>query len=291
MFDPTNKIWTVASCGKPVHPEYLGFLNNSFQMTESSVVAIFTSIKKLKICRGISECNLALESPNVLKVLHCSNYCKDQKISYHSTTCNTFISTKQHQSSNVCYCKKIMKLNFDNNSETGKENISEKVKSDSDTCRKNVTVLSYITNNPLPTKQFPVSPNQNGDDNVVDSSKVLMSESDHFDLQTILDSIIPDCPPRMLAFLQSQQRAMNTSKNGRRWNKDIIRMCLSLWCRSPRGYKDLRDSGFMVLPSQQLLQIYLKKFTKSQVLTKTSCTGCCQRQSVKTYLLKDMMVG
>lgn len=86
-----------------------------------------------------------------------------------------------------------------------------------------------------------------------------MSESDHFDLQTILDSIISNCPPRMLAFLQSQQRAMNTSKNGRRWNKDIIRMCLSLWCRSPRGYKDLRDSGFMVLPSQQLLQIYKNK--------------------------------
>ena len=33
-------------------------------------------------------------------------------------------------------------------------------------------------------------------------------------------------------------------------------MCLTLWCRSPRGYTELRNSNFMILPSQQLLQKY-----------------------------------
>ena len=43
---------------------------------------------------------------------------------------------------------------------------------------------------------------------------------------------------------------------GRRCDKDIVRMCLTLWCRSPRGYTELRNSNFMILPSQQLLQKY-----------------------------------
>ncbi|CAC5387161.1 unnamed protein product [Mytilus coruscus] len=34
------------------------------------------------------------------------------------------------------------------------------------------------------------------------------------------------------------------------------RICLSLWCRSPRGYADLRASGFVVLPSSRLLQYF-----------------------------------
>jgi hypothetical protein len=33
-------------------------------------------------------------------------------------------------------------------------------------------------------------------------------------------------------------------------------MCLALWCRSPRGYAELRNSNFMILSSQQLLQKY-----------------------------------
>jgi len=50
--------------------------------------------------------------------------------------------------------------------------------------------------------------------------------------------------------------ALERNPHGRRWSKDIIRMCLTLWCRSPRGYTDLRNSGFIVLPSQKILQNY-----------------------------------
>ena len=50
--------------------------------------------------------------------------------------------------------------------------------------------------------------------------------------------------------------ALERNPHGRRWSKDIIRMCLTLWCRSPRGYADLPNSGFIVLPSQKSLQNY-----------------------------------
>lgn len=44
--------------------------------------------------------------------------------------------------------------------------------------------------------------------------------------------------------------------NGRRWPRDIIRMCLSLYCRSPKTYHDLSRSGFVVLPCRRVLQRY-----------------------------------
>jgi hypothetical protein len=36
----------------------------------------------------------------------------------------------------------------------------------------------------------------------------------------------------------------------RRWSKDIIRLCLT------RGYAELKNSNFMILPSQNLLRKY-----------------------------------
>lgn len=50
--------------------------------------------------------------------------------------------------------------------------------------------------------------------------------------------------------------ALERNPNGRRWSKDIIRLCLTLYCRSPRGYNELRGSNFLILPSQNLLRKY-----------------------------------
>lgn len=35
-----------------------------------------------------------------------------------------------------------------------------------------------------------------------------------------------------------------------------VRLCLTLYCRSPRGYNELRGSNFLILPSQNLLRKY-----------------------------------
>ncbi len=36
----------------------------------------------------------------------------------------------------------------------------------------------------------------------------------------------------------------------------IIRLCLSLWIKSPKVYEELRHSGVLVLPSGRLLSLY-----------------------------------
>lgn len=63
-------------------------------------------------------------------------------------------------------------------------------------------------------------------------------------------------PEKAQSFLLSQTQFVNLNPHARRWDKDIIRMCLSIYCRSPRAYEDLAKSGFMVLPSKCLLQTY-----------------------------------
>ena len=42
----------------------------------------------------------------------------------------------------------------------------------------------------------------------------------------------------------------------------IIELCLQLWHRSKAGYKDLRDSGFLRLPSERLLQYKKNKVSR-----------------------------
>ena len=39
---------------------------------KKSVASIFSAVSKMKICRGVPESNIALHSPNVLKVNHSS---------------------------------------------------------------------------------------------------------------------------------------------------------------------------------------------------------------------------
>ncbi|XP_070573471.1 uncharacterized protein [Ptychodera flava] len=49
----------------------------------------------------------------------------------------------------------------------------------------------------------------------------------------------------------------------RKWHPRVIQLCLSLWARSPQTYNDLRESGFLTLPSGRLLRYY-KQSVKQQ---------------------------
>ena len=47
----------------------------------------------------------------------------------------------------------------------------------------------------------------------------------------------------------------------------IIAICLTMYCRSPRVYKDLRSSGFMVLPCERTLSKYKNSVQQRAGLT------------------------
>ena len=48
-----------------------------------------------------------------------------------------------------------------------------------------------------------------------------------------------------------------------------MRVCLSLWNRSPEAYKELRESGVLVLPSGRLLKMYKNSCTQNPGLNES----------------------
>ena len=78
--------------------------------------------------------------------------------------------------------------------------------------------------------------------------------------------VFPGAPPEFKALLSSQTRNLKAKgPNGRRWDPKIISLCLSTWCRSRSAYRELKDGGFLVLPSGRTLQRYKNCCRQNQV--------------------------
>lgn len=94
---------------------------------------------------------------------------------------------------------------------------------------------------------------------LVDKSKYISLKcDDSADIQNILDDILPYAPKELKLLVSEQNEQLNVKgQTGRRWdNLSTIRMALPLWSRSPQAYNDLRDSGYIMLPSKRLLKYY-----------------------------------
>lgn len=76
------------------------------------------------------------------------------------------------------------------------------------------------------------------------------------DFAKLFSSANKEVTPFMSLFWQQQQRMATSSKYGVRYHPMIIRFCLSLAAKSPSCYEELRNSGFLTLPSQRCLKDY-----------------------------------
>ena len=66
--------------------------------------------------------------------------------------------------------------------------------------------------------------------------------------------------PHMKVFWEQQRKLIAAPKFGRRYHPHIIRFCLSLHAKSPAAYKELQESGIVVLPGQRTLRDYRNFF-------------------------------
>ncbi|CAB4013185.1 Hypothetical predicted protein, partial [Paramuricea clavata] len=66
--------------------------------------------------------------------------------------------------------------------------------------------------------------------------------------------------PHMKFFWQQQMKLLQTVKMARRYHPQIIRFALSLHGKSPAAYRELRDSGVLILPSEIILRDYKNYF-------------------------------
>ena len=75
----------------------------------------------------------------------------------------------------------------------------------------------------------------------------------------ILKDILPEGIPEYLPILiesQLQNCDIKLEKHQRRWHPILISVCLSLYCRSPKAYQDLSNSGLLLLPTKSTLTQY-----------------------------------
>ena len=77
--------------------------------------------------------------------------------------------------------------------------------------------------------------NNESEDDVINLSKV-----DGEDLHQIFNSIFPGASPEMKDFLSIQHNIL--SSKSIKWDKSVIKTCLSMWSRSVSCYEELRDS-------------------------------------------------
>ena len=93
-----------------------------------------------------------------------------------------------------------------------------------------------------------------------------MSVSDSLgkDLLKIMAGQNLEATPHMKFFWQEQMKLLQFKKMGRRYHPQIIRFALSLHGKSPSAYRELRDSGVLILPSKRVLRDY-KNYFKPKV--------------------------
>ena len=71
-----------------------------------------------------------------------------------------------------------------------------------------------------------------------------------------LDSLIPDGSPMRLLWEQQKKVLSVNSTSGMRWHPLLVKWCLSLKLKSPAAYRTLKESGFLILPSERTLRDY-----------------------------------
>ena len=94
----------------------------------------------------------------------------------------------------------------------------------------------------------------------IEKNSITINESMEKDLLEIFASNSSEVTPHMKVFWEQQRKLLASPKFGRRYHPHVIRFCLSLHAKSPAAYKELRDSGVLVLPSQRTLRDYRNFF-------------------------------
>lgn len=95
----------------------------------------------------------------------------------------------------------------------------------------------------------------------IEKNSVTVNETFEKDLLEIFaNNSSTEMTPHMQLFWEQQRKLLASRKFGRRYHPQIIRFCLSLHAKSPAAYKELRDSGILVLPSQRTLRDYRNFF-------------------------------
>ena len=94
----------------------------------------------------------------------------------------------------------------------------------------------------------------------INEEGVDVSESLEKDLLKIMGGQNMETTPHMKFFWQEQMKLLQAKKMGRRYHPQVIRFALSLHGKSASAYREIRDSGALILPSERVLRDYKNYF-------------------------------
>ena len=89
---------------------------------------------------------------------------------------------------------------------------------------------------------------------------ILINRSLEEDIRKIMDGQNLNATPHMKFFWEEQMKLLQSTSCGRRYHPQIIRFALSIHGKSPSAYRELRESGALVLPSERTLRDYKNYF-------------------------------
>ncbi len=126
---------------------------------------------------------------------------------------------------------------------------------------------------------------------------VSVNESLEKDLLTIMSGQNLESTPHMQLFWEQQMHLMRSTKMGRRYHPQMIRFALSIHCKSPSAYRELRDSGALTLPSERVLRDYKNYFKSGAGITKENIeelkektSEFCGIQKYVAVIMDDMKI-
>ena len=93
----------------------------------------------------------------------------------------------------------------------------------------------------------------------IEENSVAVGEKLEKDLLTILADISLDQSPHVKLFWE-QQKILLSSSFGHIYHPQLIRFCLSIHAKFPAAYKELRELGILILPSERTLHDYRNFF-------------------------------
>ena len=94
----------------------------------------------------------------------------------------------------------------------------------------------------------------------IKADSVHVDETIDKDILQIMSNQNLDATQHMKLFWQRQVKVLQSNKHGRRYHPQVIRFALSLHAKSAAAYREVRESGALILPSERVLRDYKNYF-------------------------------
>ena len=117
-----------------------------------------------------------------------------------------------------------------------------------------------------------------------------ISEGPEKDILKIMGGQSLEATPHMKFFWPEQMKLLQSSKMGLQYHPQIIRFALSLHGKSPSAYRELTDSGALILPSERVLRDYKNYFNPKAGINKENIESLREKTSSFTSVQRYVAV-